>query len=492
MRPPPHSRNRSFGIIGGLGPLAGADLFFKLVKSTPARGDAEHFDLIFEQHPFTERSGRPEDALTERKLYIFDMIRHFEQRGVDSVILPCFLSHTFIDELQAESRLPIINMLEALRLHVERRHPGVRRVGVLATPYVRQRRLFEQHFAAPEFGVVYPRIDFVDAVYGPSGIKAGVLQGPPIELLHAACADLIEQGAELILPGLTEIPIVAEAVGLLPVPLVDTNLVYAQFAVSGAHRSPRKPFKIGVVGGVGPAATVDFVGKIVGNTPATRDQEHIKLVVEQNPQIPDRTENLLGEGVDPTISLYATCKKLEAGDADLIAIPCNTAHAYVERIQPYLSIPILNMLSETAAFLRREFPGVREVGLLATSGTVDSGVYAGALAAVGVSTVVPDAAYQELVMRAIYGPQGVKAGHTRGQCRADIEAAAGHLAARGVEVIILGCTELPLLFDAPTLPAADGAVALIDPTLVLARACIAQAAVHAASAATTAPRLPAG
>lgn len=476
MRTPQHSRNRSFGIIGGLGPLAGADLFFKLVKSTPARADAEHFDLIFEQHPFTERSGRPEDALTERKLYIFDMIRHFEQRGVDSVILPCFLSHTFIDELQAESRLPIVNMLEALRQHVQRRHPEAFRIGVLATPYARQRRLFERHFAAPEFDVLYPRIDFVDAVYGPSGIKAGVLQGAPIELLRAACADLIAQGAALILPGLTEIPIVAEAVGPLPVPLVDSNLVYAQFAVSGAYRSPSKPFKIGVVGGVGPAATVDFVGKIVDNTPATRDQEHIKLIVEQNPQIPDRTESLLGNGADPTISLYATCKKLEAGDADLIAIPCNTAHAFVERIQPYLSIPILNMLTETAAFLRREFPDARQVGLLATSGTIDSGVYAGALAAVGVESVVPDAAHQALVMQAIYGPQGVKAGHTAGQCREEIHAAVRHLAERGVRVIILGCTELPLLFDAATLPGSDGPLALIDPTLVLARACIAQAA----------------
>ena len=83
----------------------------------------------------------------------------------------------------------------------------------------------------------------------------------------------------------------------------------------------------------------------------------------------------MGAGVDPTIALYATCKKLEDGDADVIAIPCNTAHAFVERIQPYLDIPIVNMLTVTVAHLRDTYPALREVGVLATSGTIESGVY---------------------------------------------------------------------------------------------------------------------
>ena len=127
-------------------------------------------------------------------------------------------------------------------------------------------------------------------------------------------------------------------------------------------RQQARPFKIGVVGGVGPAATADFMQKIVRNTTAARDQDHIKIVVEQNPQIPDRTANLIGDGPDPTVALYATCKKLEAGDADLIAIPCNTAHAFVERIQPYLSIPIVNMLHETVQHLAQHAPGAAPRG----------------------------------------------------------------------------------------------------------------------------------
>lgn len=477
----PHPR-RSLGVIGGLGALASADVFFKLIQSTPASTDAEHLDIVFEQHPFSH-AGHTTAATTERKLYIFDLIRDFQRRGIGEVVLPCFLSHTFIDELTANSPLPIIDMMAGLRSHVRRKFPAARRIGVLASDTTRNKRLFERYFQAPEFDIVHPRVDDIDrvteAVYAPDGIKSGNLRGRPIALLRDACADLVAQGVDLILPGLTEIALVLDKLGPLPVPIVDSNLAYAQYVVSGHHDAPGKLFKVGVVGGVGPAATVDFMQKIVRNTPATRDQDHIKLLVEQNPQIPDRTENLIGEGPDPTISLYATCRKLEAGDADIIAIPCNTAHAYVERVQPYLGIPIVNMLTVTAEQIRSTFPDLRKVGLLATSGTVASGVYRKALEAAGLEQVVPSAERQAGVMNAIYGPQGVKAGFTTGACVDDLLAAIDELAASGVEVVILGCTELPLLLPQATVNTSEGrAVTLIDPTDVLARHCVARALAH--------------
>jgi aspartate racemase len=110
---------------------------------------------------------------------------------------------------------------------------------------------------------------------------------------------------------------------------------------------PVKPFKLGIMGGVGPSATVDFMKKIIQNTPATKDQDHIKMVVEQNPQIPDRTANIVWNETDPTIAMFSTCKRLEQEGADAIAIPCNTAHAFVKNIQEHLNIPILNMLTST-------------------------------------------------------------------------------------------------------------------------------------------------
>lgn len=155
--------------------------------------------------------------------------------------------------------------------------------------------------------------------------------------------------------------------------VIDINKVYADFALEKAKPAYQKPFKLGIVGGVGPSATVDFMNKIIQSTPAKKDQEHIKMVVEQNPQIPDRTANLIRNETDPTIALFSTCKRLEAAESDVIAIPCNTAHAYVQSIQPpHLKVPIVNMLTVTAKKVVQQFGKNTKVGLLATTGTVKS------------------------------------------------------------------------------------------------------------------------
>ena len=477
------TERRRFGVIGGLGSLGGADIFFKLVKLTPSSGGRDQFDVVFEQHPFEEdgQPGKADANVNGRKLYVFDMIRNFEQRKVDAVILTCFISHTFLDELRPEIHVPVVNIMEALRAHVERRYPEVRRIGVMTSDYVRQRQLFERYFDASRWQLIYPGPDvqrdgLMPAIYGEDGIKSGHLQGQSVERLDQACRDVLAQGAEIILPGFTEIPIVLSTLCERGLPVVDVNQVYARYAVDFGGEAATQPFKIGVVGGVGPAATVDFMNKIVRNTPARRDQEHIKIVVEQNPQIPDRTENLIGEGADPTVALYSTCKKLEADDADLIAIPCNTAHAFVERIQPYLSIPIINMLYETVAYLRQHYPERRQIGLLATSGTIRSRVYHDIVEKAGLTLRVPDEAHQARVMRAIYGEKGVKAGFTEGECREDLLAALAHLVEAGAEAAILGCTELPLLLaQNDDFPIAGKRIVLLDPTEILARKCVALA-----------------
>ncbi|WP_373453200.1 MULTISPECIES: amino acid racemase [unclassified Burkholderia] len=481
MRTDNVTARRTFGVVGGLGPLGSADVFFKMVKATPASSDDAHPEVIFEQHPF-DGSGEGSAATAERKLYVFDMIRQLEKRGVTTVVLPCFLSHTFIDELKANTCLPIVDIVEAVRSHVRRTHPDATRIGVLASDYVRDKRLFDAYFPSPRFEVVYPRphdgIDLVtEAIYGADGIQRGNLRGRPVEWLRRACDDLIDQRVHVIVPGLTEIALVADAIRPRRVPLVDSNQAYAQYALTEQPALRAAAFKLGVVGGVGPAATVDFLDKIVRNTPASRDQDHVKLLVEQNPQIPDRTENLVGAGADPTISLYATCKRLEEGGADVIAIPCNTAHAFVERIQPHLGIPIVNMLTVTVAHLRDTWPALREVGVLATFGTIASDVYQKALELQGLLQVAPTAALQARVMEAIYGKHGVKAGFTTGRCKEDIGAAVDALIADGVRVIVLGCTELPILLPGGEYVARNGERAtLVDPTDVLARSCIAYAA----------------
>ncbi len=471
---------RCFGIIGGLGPLASADLFFKLVQAAASAGAPDQPALVFEQRPFNEGAniGEGQADANARKLYVFDLIRSFETRGVDVVLLPCFISHTFLDELRPEIRLPVVSIMEAIRAHLTRRYPKARRIGVLTSDHVRGKGLFERHFKDSGHELLYPSLEIqknclMAAIYGPQGIKSGHLQQTAAGLLDQACKDLVDQGAELILPGFTEIPLVLDLLAPCRVPIVDVNRIYAQHALACEGGVFARAFKVGVVGGVGPAATVDFLAKIVSNTPAGRDQEHIKLLVDHNPQIPDRTLNLMGDGPDPTIALYSACKKLEAGGADAIAIPCNTAHAYVERIQSHLAIPIVNMLYETVEHLRVMHPQRRSIGLLATSGTVESRVYNQVAEKAGITLIVPDESHQQKVMDAVYGEQGVKAGFTKGRCREDLLSAIEHLVGRGAQAVILGCTELPLIQSGQDdFQVAGKSIAVLDPTEILARKCV--------------------
>jgi aspartate racemase len=479
------------GIVSGLGLVASADIAAKISAMAESAHPDGSYPLTFDRQPFEQHHGAaggaaldPGDARADpnaRKLYCFDLIRRFEQCALGAAVLPCFISHTFIDELQAETTLPIINMMSALQAYLALHLPPPAVIGVLTSDYVRQNGLFERCLGARGYRLVYPddaavQADVMRAVYGPAGIKNGGPPGPPLGLLARACANLLRQGAQVCLPGITEIPLLAGALRARGIDLLDTNQIYARFAIDHGGAAPARQFKIGVIGGVGPAATVDFMEKIIRNTPASRDQDHLKLVVEHNPQIPDRTANLVGGGADPTVALYAAAKRLQADDADLIAIPCNTAHAYVARIQASLAIPIVHMLVETIAYVRLHYPDKRRVGLLATSGTLASRVYHDVVADTPLSVLVPDQAHQDLVMRAIYGPAGVKAGFRSGRCRDDLLQAIAHLAQHGAEIVILGCTELPLLMPQDEHCTAGGRqVVLLDPTEILARRCVAMA-----------------
>ena len=122
-----------------------------------------------------------------------------------------------------------------------------------------------------------------------------------------------------------------------------------------------KGFKVGMIGGLGPAATVDLYDKIVKATPAKTDQEHIKLVVEQNPQIPDRTAALLSGGVDPTLALYNCAKRLEDDGCDVIIIPCNTAHAFIPYMERHLKIPFIKMQQATLDEIKEKLVAIGEL-----------------------------------------------------------------------------------------------------------------------------------
>lgn len=463
---------KKFGVVGGLGAVAGADTLLKMIKATPQ----QQFDIAFEQRPFADSGLATDEAYnpTRRKFYVYNTLKNMERSGVNVALVPCFVSHCFLAELAPELGLSVVNMLDALRTRLERDYPDVNSIGVLTSTYVKGSGLFEHAFS-DRWKLVYPEPDvqsqnLMPAVYGAQGIRNGHHDVLCLDGIVKACENLIQQGAEVIVPGLTEIPVLIEALrDRVGVPVIDSNKAYAEHALFVGGAQPQRIYKVGVVGGVGPAATVDFMRKVVQLTKASRDQDHIKMIVEQNPQIPDRTANLLADGEDPTIALLATGKRLEAGGADVIAIPCNTAHAFVERIEAQLDVPILNMLTEVKKFIQQSLPGVSRVGLLATSGTVASRVYHEAFAESGITLIVPNEVIQERVMSSIYGGTGVKAGFTSGQCSEDLTAGIEHMLEMGAQAVILGCTELPLIeLSAETL----GAVPLVDPTNVLAASCV--------------------
>lgn len=223
---------------------------------------------------------------------------------------------------------------------------------------------------------------------------------------------------------------------------------------------------VGILGGMGPLATADFYAKLIAATPATRDQEHIPVVMWADPTVPDRSEGLAG-GPDPTPWLVRGGRNLAAMGASFIAMPCNSAHAYLPRLRPEVPIPFLHMMDEAARAVATRHGGVWRVGLLATTGTVRAGLYAEAFAAHGITVVTPDEARQARVTEAI---ARVKAGDTGPEATARVAEAAAHLIAAGAAVLLTGCTELPLIFHD-----GDATVPVLDPTHVLAQAAVRRA-----------------
>lgn len=225
--------------------------------------------------------------------------------------------------------------------------------------------------------------------------------------------------------------------------------------------------KIGILGGMGPMATVDLFQRIVTGTPARSDGEHIHIVIDNNTAIPDRTRALLHGGADPLPEMVNSAIRLEAMGADFLIMPCNTAHAFYDRLLPFVHVPFLHMIRETLEETRRR--GVRKAGLLATDGTFRARIYHDVFEPAGVALIEPDTKGQEEVMGLIY--KGVKAGK-RDYDTGLLRRALDGMLSRGAQALILGCTELPLAFAQYE---GLSAYPTIDPTAVLAQAAIREA-----------------
>lgn len=221
---------------------------------------------------------------------------------------------------------------------------------------------------------------------------------------------------------------------------------------------------IGVLGGMGPEATADLYLEIIRLTPAEKDQEHLQVLIYSNPKVPDRTQAILAGGEDPVPILVESAKVLESGGAGIIAVPCNAAHYFFPRLQEQISIPLLNMLEETLLGFKTHQPRGCAVGLLATTGTVRSGIYRDLFSNQGVDVLVPGEDDQERIHSGI---QKVKAGVHDQATREMFHSAGASLVRAGAQAVILGCTEIPLAFE----PASVDFLVL-NPTRILAQAAV--------------------
>ena len=225
---------------------------------------------------------------------------------------------------------------------------------------------------------------------------------------------------------------------------------------------------VGILGGMGPEATVDLMRRVIAGTPAHDDADHIRMLVDSNPRVPSRIEALVeGTGESPVPCLVEMARGLERQGADFLVIPCNTAHHYHTEIAAAVGVPVLNMIEMTARGAGAACPDLTRVGLLASSALLRIRLYEPWFERLGVGVLYPKSGVQRALMELI---RAVKAGrHTTAQVAA-CDRAAEDLKAQGAQCLVVACTELSVIAerlntDLPVCDAAD----------VLARAVIREA-----------------
>lgn len=216
---------------------------------------------------------------------------------------------------------------------------------------------------------------------------------------------------------------------------------------------------VGILGGMGPAATVDFYSKLIAATPAATDQEHLRVMIWADPSVPDRTRAITGGGEDPTARLVEGAQQLKDAGAAFYVVTCNGAHAFLPHVRERVDLDYLSIVEVTTEHIAA-LPYASAAGLLATEATLTAGLYQESFARQGIDPVVPDAHGQHVVMEAIYA---VKAGTLTIELERELVAVAEGLVADGADVIVAACTEIPLAISAE-----DSPRPLIDPSILLA------------------------
>ncbi|MBG0763462.1 MAG: aspartate/glutamate racemase family protein [Tissierellales bacterium] len=198
--------------------------------------------------------------------------------------------------------------------------------------------------------------------------------------------------------------------------------------------------KVGIIGGMGPEATLNFFKKVIEFTDAKSDQEHVSMVIDNNTKIQDRSLFILNGGPNPKEELIGTAKKLQNYGAEIIAMPCNTAHFFYEDIKSSIDIPIINMIEETANHILKEKKN-KKIILLSTEGTYKSKIYEKVFEKKNLDLIIPSKNHRKQIMELIYKvKKNEKINYSKvNEILKQIKVSD--------EIFLLGCTELPIIFQ---------------------------------------------
>ena len=200
---------------------------------------------------------------------------------------------------------------------------------------------------------------------------------------------------------------------------------------------------VGVIGGLGPLATLDFFERVLKRTRAVKEQDHLRLIIDNNTKVPDRNAFMRGEGPSPASALAASAKGLQEAGAEVIVMACNTTHIWEQDIRAAISVPFLSIIDETAAVVADLRP--EAVGVLAVDACLKGGLYQAALTKAGIKPRLLSDDSQRTFMDLIYR---IKSGDTGETVKRAMVTLARRLETQGAEVIIAGCTEIPIVLSA--------------------------------------------
>jgi len=212
---------------------------------------------------------------------------------------------------------------------------------------------------------------------------------------------------------------------------------------------------VGIIGGMGPEATVDLMQRIIRLTPALDDIDHIRCVVDNNPKVPSRIKAIIeGTGIDPAPAILDMARRLEAWGADFLVMPCNTAHYYYDQVNNGVDIPVLHLVRLVVNHIRATCPDVRNIGILASPAVIMTNLYQEICEKYELGVIYPESESQSDLFNII---REIKAGKTDRELKDGFQQICDRLIEQGAELVVVACTELGVIAEDLTTVNVDAA-----------------------------------